>query len=248
MEIIQSTLFQNFPELIFGLSTKIGLNRKTPFYFNLSFSVGDDKEIVKENRSVFFNSLGLEHEQIAIQKQTHSDIIKFVEKPGSVGESDSIITKYPGIGLAVSTADCTPIFIYDKENKVIAAVHSGWKGTQKRILKKTLNNLSHHFNSRTENIYVYVGPSISQKNYEIGKEVAVLFDQKYLKLENGKIYLDVLGVNVDMLLEFGIPKEQIEISHLCTFEEKDLLHSFRRDGKLSGRSLGVIALMDRNGE
>ena len=94
---------------------------------------------------------------------------------------------------------------------------------------------------------VFVGPSISQMNYEVGKDVAVLFDQKYLKLENGKIYLDVSGANVDMLLEFGIPKEQIEVSNLCSFAEKDLLHSYRRDGKQSGRSFGVIALKDLNG-
>jgi YfiH family protein len=129
---------------------------------------------------------------------------------------------------------------------VIAAVHSGWKGTQKKILKKTLNNLRHHFNSEADNLYIYIGPSISQKNYEVGKEVAVLFEQKYLKFENGKIYLDVVGANVDMLLEFGISNEQIEVSTLCTFEQKDLLHSYRRDGKLSGRSLGVIAMKVEN--
>lgn len=244
MEIIHSKFFQNFPELIFGFSIKIGLNRKPPYNFNLSYNVGDDKEIVKENRCAFFNSIGLKPEQIAYQKQIHSDIIKFVEKPGPVGESDALITKFVGIGLAISSADCTPIFIYDKQNKVIAAVHSGWKGTQKRILKKTLNNLKQHYNSKADKLYIYIGPSISQKNYEVGKDVAILFDQKYLKLENGKIYLDVLGANVDMLLEFGIQNEHIEVSTLCTFEQKDLLHSYRRDGKLSGRSLGVIALKD----
>ena len=246
MEILYSSVFKNFPELIFGFSTKIGLNRKAPFYFNMSFSVGDKTENVIENRVAFFTSIGLNPEQIAYQKQIHSDIIKFVEKPGNVGESDALITKYSNIGLAVSTADCTPIFIYDKENKVIAAVHSGWRGTQKRILKKTLSNLSHHFNSKAENIFAFIGPSISQKNYEIGKDVAVLFDQKYLNFENEKIYLDVSGANVDMLLGFGIPKEQIEVSGLCTFAEKDLLHSYRRDGNISGRAFGVIALKDSN--
>ena len=117
MEILYSSVFKNFPELIFGFSTKIGLNRKAPFYFNMSFSVGDKTENVIENRVAFFTSIGLNPEQIAYQKQIHSDIIKFVEKPGNVGESDALITKYSNIGLAVSTADCTPIFLYDKENK-----------------------------------------------------------------------------------------------------------------------------------
>jgi YfiH family protein len=242
MEIIFSNLFRKFPEIIFGFSTKIGLKREAPFHFNLSLTVGDNADVVKENRDYFFNRLGLSTCQIAFQKQVHSDIIKFVETPGLVGESDALITKIPGIGLAISAADCSPIFIYDSENKIIAAVHSGWKGAQKQILKKVLGNLNFHFKSKPENLYVYVGPSISQKNYEVGSEVAVLFDQKYLLIKEKKIYLDVLGANVDMLLKFGISKENIEVSENCTFEEKDLLHSYRRDGNNSGRMLGVIEL------
>ena len=149
------------------------------------------------------------------------------------------------MGLTISTADCTPIFIYDKLNHVIAAVHSGWRGTQKKILKKTLNNLSFHFKSDPKNLFVFVGPSISQKNYEVGHDVAVQFDPVYLKKINGKLYLDVKQVNIDLLFEFGISKSQIEVSELCTFEEKDLLHSYRRDGIISGRAFGVFALKDK---
>ena len=58
MEILQAKIFQNYPEIIFGFSTKIGLNRKEPFYFNLSLSVGDDRNIVKENRMAFAKELG----------------------------------------------------------------------------------------------------------------------------------------------------------------------------------------------
>ncbi len=247
MQIITSELFKKFPELIFGFSTKIGLNRKEPFFFNLSHNVGDDKNVVDENREVFFNSIGLTTGQITFQKQVHGDSIKFVESSGFIGESDAMITKFTGIGLAISSADCTPIFIYDNENKIIAAVHSGWRSTQKKILKKTLNNLSHHFNSKPEKLFCYIGPSISQKNYEVGSEVAVLFDTKYLLINrsddnSNKIFLDVKQANIDMLLEFGIPNNQIEVSPLCSFSEKDLLHSFRRDGNLSGRALGVLAM------
>jgi copper oxidase (laccase) domain-containing protein len=66
---------QNFQEITFGLSTKIGMKRALPFYFNLSLTVGDNPDIVNENREAFFNKLGLKTEQIAIQKQIHSDII-----------------------------------------------------------------------------------------------------------------------------------------------------------------------------
>lgn len=251
MQIIKSKLFEIFPEIIFGFSTKIGLNRREPYYINLSHNVGDNPQIVDENREYFLNGLGLSVEQTAFQKQVHGDVIKFVEKPGFIGESDAMITKQNGIALAISSADCTPIFIYDYQNKTIAAVHSGWRSTQMKILKKTLNNLKHHFSSNPEKLFCFIGPSISQKNYEVGSEVAALFDSKYLRIQKGdnnsnKIFLDVKQANLDMLLEFGIPNSQIEVSPICSYEEKELTHSFRRDGKLSGRALGIIAMKDKN--
>jgi YfiH family protein len=244
MQIIESQLFKRFPEIIFGLSTKIGLNNNSPFHFNLSLTVGDDPETVQKNRESFFNVLGLTTEQIAIQKQIHSDIITIVEKPGLKGESDGMITTKMNVGLAVSTADCVPIFIYDHVKKVIAGIHSGWSGTQKKILRKALNILREEFGSNPEYLNVFVGPSICQRNYEVGEEVAEQFDQKYLMKINGKIFLNVIQANLDMIYDFGIPKDRVEVSQLCSYEENELLHSYRRDGKLSGRSLGVIAIKE----
>jgi YfiH family protein len=242
MQIIYSKLLRRFPEIIFGMSTKNGLDRVAPFYFNLSLNVGDDPDLVRRNREYFFERIGLQSSEIAYQKQIHSDIIKVADQPGIIGESDAMITTKNRIGLAISTADCTPIFIYDEKNKLIAAVHSGWRGTSKRILSKTLSKLMNEFNSVPENLFVYIGPSISKKNYEVGKEVADQFDEKYLVLKGDKFLLDVSGANLDMLIEAGIPELNIGKSNFCTFQEKDLLHSYRRDGKNSGRSLGIIAL------
>lgn len=241
MQIIKSSLFQKFPEIILGLSTKTGLNRTEPFYFNMSLTVGDDKEIVRANREAFYNELGLTTEQIAIQKQIHSDIITIVGEPGLVGESDAMITSQKGIGLAISTADCTPIFIYDRNNKIIAAVHSGWRGTEKQILRKTILILTEQFNCSPNDLLVYIGPSICQKNYEVGDEVAKHFHRTYIKKIDHKLYLDIIRINKDVLLNFGIKESNIEISSLCSYDEK-YLHSYRRDGKNSGRALGVIAM------
>lgn len=246
MQIIKSTLLNKYPELIFGFSTKIGLGRTASYFFNMSFTVGDDAETVKQNRAAFFNEIGLHSSQITFQKQIHSDIIAVVNEAGLIGESDAMITTQKGIGLAISTADCTPVFIYDKRNRLIAAVHSGWRGTIKRIVEKTLNRLKGEFGSSADDLVVYAGPSVSQKNYEVGEKVARQFNQKYISFDNNKIYLDVAKANMDMIYNFGVPRNQVEQSPLCSFEEKDLLHSYRRDGKLSGRSLGIIALRVNN--
>lgn len=242
MVFIKPIIFQQFPEVIFGFSTKIGNGRKAPYNFNLSFSVNDKDEDVRINRDTFFRSLGLDTESVALQKQVHEDKITVVESAGVCGESDAIVTNRRTLGLAVSTADCAPIFIYDNENKVIAGVHSGWRSTEKAILKKTLDLLKARFNSKSENLFVYEGPTISQENYEVGKEVAEKFDEKYLLPKEEKFLLDIPRINYDFLLDFGIPKNNIQISNLCTYESSKLLHSYRREGQESGRALGVIAI------
>ncbi|MFO7447849.1 MAG: peptidoglycan editing factor PgeF [Ignavibacteriaceae bacterium] len=242
MVILKSLIFEQFPEIIFGFNTKIGARRNAPYYFNVSFSVGDDENIVKENRNIFFSSLGLSEATVAYQTQVHGDIIKYVDKPGNNGESDAMITAETNLGLAISTADCTPIFICDKKNKVIAGVHSGWRSTEKRIMEKTLLKLKEDFNSNPGDLIVYMGPSISRENYEVGKEVAELFDSKYTKPNHEKFSLDVACANYDMLLKFGVNKKNIQKSELCTYNMKHLLHSYRRDGLKSGRSLGIIAM------
>lgn len=240
--IIKPYIFNRFPEIICGFSTKIGLNRKAPYYFNLSLSVGDDEHIVKENRKAFFSFFGLSPDQIAFQKQTHSDIITFVKQAGVCGESDAMITDKTNLGLVISAADCTSVYLYDYKLKVIAAIHSGWRGTKEKIVDKTLQILFSDFNCKPENLFAYIGTSISQANYEVGKDVAEQFEGKYVKLINNKFYLDVAGANYDMLLKKNIPYANIQKSNLCTYEFNELLHSYRRDGLRSGRSLGIILL------
>ena len=158
------------------------------------------------------------------------------------GETDAIITDKFNLGLAVSSADCPAIFLYDPVKKVIAAVHSGWRGTEKKILLQTLTKLKQNFNSNPSNIVAYIAPSISQKNYEVGEEVAALFDDKYSIKKKSKYLLDLQSVNKDIMIKFGLIKKNIQVSSLCSFEMNNLLHSFRRDDRLSGRSFGIIAM------
>lgn len=244
MEIFRSSIFSGYPEIIFGINPKFGFDREAPFYYNMSLTVGDEEAIVWENRAHFTSLLGLEPEQVAYQRQIHSDVIRVADKGGILGESDALITERKMLGLAISTADCTPIFIYEKEKKVIAGIHSGWRGSGKRILEKTLNKLVIEFGCRTDNMICYIGPSISKENYEVGEEVASLFDDKYsVEKKNGKYLLDVKRINYDMLIEKGVPGENIEVSRECSFANPNL-HSYRRDKEISGRALGIIAMRD----
>ena len=94
------------------------------------------------------------------------------------------------------------VFIYDSKQKIIAAVHSGWRGTHKRITEKTVKILKNDYKSNPDNLSVYLGPSIGQVNYEVGNEVAGLFDNKYLIRNEDRFLLDVSLANYDMRNNF----------------------------------------------
>jgi hypothetical protein len=242
MLIIKPFIFQQYPEIVCGFSTKIGLKKNAPYFFNLSYSVGDDKEIVDNNRKEFFKELGLNDKMVSYQKQVHEDGIREVNSYGNCGESDALITTQKNLGLAISSADCPAIFIYDPVQEVIAAVHSGWRGTVKKILKKTIKKLKDDFKSNPSDIICFIGPSISQRNYEVSEEVASNFENEFRNKDKNKSYLDLAGANIHMLIETGVKRNNIQVSGLCTFEYKELLHSYRRDGAKSGRALGIVAM------
>jgi polyphenol oxidase len=242
MFIIKPHIFNNFPQITAAVSTIIGLDRQAPYYFNLSPNINDDEDKVMENRRVFFSNLGFNENEIAYQYQIHSDIVTVTESAGNCGESDALITSGKNLLLVLTIADCTPILIYDFKNHVIAAVHSGWRGAENQILKKTLFRMNELFNTKGDDLIVYLGPSVSQINYEVSEDVAKLFNKKYIQNYNRSLFLDVASVNYDLLIDFHVKKNNIQKSVLCTYQLKGLLHSYRRDGNKSGRSLAVIGM------
>lgn len=240
--ILKSLLLSQFDDLVFGFSTKLFNNKKSPFFSNMSLEIGDDKKNVENNRKMFADYLGINQNQIAYQHQIHSDIITYVKRPGFIGDSDAMITDKQNIALAVGSADCTTVFIYDFKHKIIAAVHSGWKGTQKRIVEKTILRLQNEFNSIPKNLAAYIAPSISVKNYEVSEEFLTMFDKKYFLFSSGKCYLNVSLANYDFLINNGIDKNKIQMSNLCSFQNADLFQSYRRDKENSGRAWGLIMM------
>jgi polyphenol oxidase len=240
MVIIRSAIFNQFKEISFAYSTLVGGDE--PYHFNLSLSVGDIKDKVIKRRKIFFESAGLDPGMAVIQKQVHGDKIRYINSPGGIEESDAMITDKKGIGLAISSADCAALFLFDRKNKIIAGIHSGWRSTAKKITYKTVEKLINEFSSQPGNIYAYIAPSISAECYQFGAEALEYFDEKYLLKKEEKFYLNIPQANIDMLTDAGVPVNQIQVSELCTFGCSGLLHSYRRGGIKSGRAYGVIAL------
>ena len=237
--IIKSKILQ-INNLIHGISTKAG--GMPPFYNNLSKHVGDSEENIKQNRDRFFGALGIPQENLVYANQVHSNTIRIVNKPGLYKETDGFISSKAGLFLVISVADCMPVMLYDKKNNVIANVHAGWRGTQKKIVSHALEILINEFNSKPEDISAFLGPCISKKNFEVGLEVVEMFEPQYVEERNSKYYVDITGENISQLRSFGINDEQIETSGICTYSESGTMHSYRRDGDSSGRMFAVIGI------
>jgi len=243
MKIIKSKIFNKFPELKFGISTKNEKNSEPPFYFNLSYRVGDKPKLVKENRRIFFNELGINEKQVSYQRQTHSVKSNFVTSPDFFENSDALYTNTKNNFLAVSVADCIPVFLYEPSKNIVAAIHSGWKGTLNKITTVTIEKIKNELSFNPGNAYAFIGPGISNEHFEVSKDVSDLFEDEMKEHRNGKYYIDLKKHNYNQLLKMGVKQENIEVSDYCTYKEKDLFHSYRRDKNNSGRMLGVIGLI-----
>ena len=239
--IIRPHIFNSFPEIIAAQSTRIGGISPEPFGMNLSSHVGDDPSNVEQNRRLFFEAIGVPDGTKAVyQNQVHSPNVTVVTgEERIVKENDALITAEPNVLLGITVADCTPILLYDPSTKLIAAIHAGWRGTEQMIALGTIRKMA-ELGAKPQHLFAFIGASASREKYEVGLEVATLFEEKHLvELSSGKFLLDVKGANLDQLLFAGVPEKQIEVSPLCTITD-ERLHSYRRMGKQSGRMLAVI--------
>ncbi|MES2796888.1 MAG: peptidoglycan editing factor PgeF [Bacteroidota bacterium] len=243
--IIIPQIFNGFPEMAAGQSTRLGGKSEAPYYsLNLGKSVGDNIETVLENRKTFFGELDFELNQVVFSHQVHGSEILKVEKSGDYSGFDAQITNIPAICLAVSIADCTPILIYDSQNKAIGAVHAGWRGTVANILLKTMDAMATEYGTKGENCYAYIGACISKTNFEVGNEVAENFNSQFKIFDpsKNKFFVDLKAANKAQLVEFGIPQSQIEVAEYCTVANNELFFSHRKEKGITGRMLAAIGL------
>lgn len=239
--VIKPRIFAQFKSLVAAQSTREGGVSPLPYGLNLSSHVGDEAANVQENRRRFFMAAGIpDHAKKVYQHQIHSANINVVTGDEEIiKDSDALITGEANVMLAVSTADCTPVLMYDPKTHLIAAVHAGWRGTEQMITLNAVRKLT-ELGATPGDLHCFVGASASRESYEVGFDVATLFEKKHVdELGGGKFKLDVKQANVDQLVYAGVPREQIEVCDRCTIADPDL-HSYRRDGKQSGRMLAVI--------
>ena len=144
-------------------------------------------------------------------------------------DGDGLITDEINKAVIVRTADCIPIIIYDRENKVLSVVHSGWKGTLNNIVSSALDIMIDKYKSNIANISVYMYPSIRKCHFEVEEDVYRLFKDKvnseYITNKGIKYYIDLQSIIKDNLISYGI--KDIHDSNICTYCNHDKYYSYR---------------------
>jgi YfiH family protein len=229
-------------------------NSKYPFNFSLALHTGENPKDILYNRAIIQERFP--KFKFIVANQTHSDNIKIISNNSNYGWSkqssavencDGLITDRKNLFLTILTADCVPILLFDPKQKVVSAIHAGWRGTAKKIVLKTIQKMVDKFSSRAEDIIAGVAPSIGRCCYEVNWEVAKYFIEykdAVTRIED-KYMLDLPLINREQLLQMGVKANNIELSNICTSCNLHDYFSYRKEGGCSGRFMSMIANIDK---
>ena len=216
---------------------------------NCGYGSNDKKINVSKNLKIVSKKIGCKSSNLVFLNQVHSNKFYFIKKKTKKKlKGDGLITNKRGLAIAILTADCAPILFYDNKKKIIGAAHAGWRGAYKKIIVKITKYLLKK-GSNLNNLYFVIGPSIAQKNYEIGKEFKKKFieqrknNKKYFKNIKNKIFFSLSDYIKGQLEDLGI--KNIEIIKKDTYNRKNNFFSSRRSKKNNhdyGRNISIIMI------
>lgn len=225
---------------------------------DMSYNDSLPYETVLKNRQNLAAQLNTDFDHMVATFQQHTTNFKEVSlKDGGKGMYsrddafigyDAMYTKDKNLWLWTFHADCCPVLLYCRVQKIVAAIHSGWKGTVNEIVGKVTKHLIDFENCQPDEIYAYIGPSINQENFEAKDDIIDLvkkmsFDTSsfYQQKEDKAYLLDSKGLIQQQLLNLHVPQSHITISPYCTIKDEDLFFSYRRN-KSPHRNITLIRL------
>jgi polyphenol oxidase len=252
-----SGLFLTSPLLPFahGFSTRLGGTSEGPFAsLNLGFSVGDEAERVEENFRRLARAAGVPAGSFVTTSQVHGDrVLEVVDgaaqphpadrPPPPQGEADALFTDRPGIAVGVKTADCVPILIADPESGRVAAVHSGWRGTELRIAARAVEALCAR-GSDPKRLVAAIGPAIQACCYEVsdelGERFSLSFGDDVVRRARPRPHLDLPGAVRKALEHSGLAADRIDVLPHCTSCDAGRFFSHRRGRGVKGLHLSFV--------
>jgi YfiH family protein len=220
------------------------------FSKNMSLFYGDTGNCLI-NRKNFLSPLGINYQDLVCARQIHRSNVRRVgvrdrgkgalSYETSIDDTDALITDVKNLPLAVFTADCLSIFLYEPEAAAIGLVHAGWRSIKENITAKTVKSLEENLNAKIKNLYVGFGPAIRGCCYEVGKEFKDIFPSEVLERDN-RLYLDLIAINKKQLLDLGIRENNIFDCEICTSCRNWEFFSYRKEGISCGRMVSVVML------
>jgi polyphenol oxidase len=184
--ILQADSLTSIPWLVHGFSTRAGGVSRAygGKSLNLGFTPEDSRRAVEQNRAAFLRELGAlrkGHEwPLVTVRQIHSDLVHCIsEIPESPLAGDGLVTRTPGLLLAILTADCLPVILADTKRRAIGVFHAGWRGTVKRIVEKGVGEMQRCFGTRPRDIKAAIGPGVHGCCYSVGPEVRSQFESQF---------------------------------------------------------------------
>lgn len=217
---------------------------------------------IEENKNSYkkiCKSIGIEYNNIVKTNQVHKDIVKNVN--GKINkdmpdffeevyqETDGLVTDKRNLAICATNADCIVLMMYDKNKKVIANIHSGWRGTVQNIAAKTIDKMQELYGCNPKDIICCISPSIRSCHFEVDNDVKDIFENSFRNLNNAlekhndKWHIDTVRLNIDMLKEKGLREYNIIDSKICTVCNSNLIHSYRGANGNNGLEMGIIELV-----
>jgi YfiH family protein len=243
----------NLPRIAHGFFTrKGGFSQGLFASLNTGLGSGDDLELVKKNRAVVAQRLGVADDCLISAYQVHGNDVAVIDGPvAERPKVDGLVSNTPGVALSILTADCGPILFADATGRVVGACHAGWKGALSGVFRDTVKAME-KLGAERERVVAVLGPTISQGNYEVGPTFPRPFLEgdkarsKYFipSLKKDHYMFDLQQFLVDEMVSFGIGK--VASLGLCTYTDEDWFYSYRRAthrGEADyGRLMSAIAL------
>ncbi len=222
---------------------------------NLAGFDEDDATNIYENRGRFLAAFDGEY-RLATVWQVHGDTIKTVRTLEDIGNSedraDALISDLTGILVGAKTADCVPILLGDPKTGAFAAVHAGWRGTVRSIVRKTVEQMTATFGTHAGDIVAAIGPAACGRNYEVGEDVMTDFGENFsdsgkyfTPTRKGHALADLHAANRDQLTAIGVHNANIYTAPFCTMERSDLFFSYRLEKKAFGKTGRLLSVIGR---
>lgn len=217
---------------------------------NMSLRYGNTENSLN-NRKNFLGGLGIDYKDLICVKQIHSNQARYATQEdkgrgaltyeSAIADTDALVTDKKNLPLAVFTADCLPIFLYDPSTPAIGLVHAGWRSTQDNIVTVAIQLMQEEFNTSAKDLCVGFAPAIRECCHEVGEDFKKFF-LVGLRERNRRYYLDLIKINKKQILDLGLKENNIFDSGICTVCNNQDYFSYRKENEASGRMISVMML------